>query len=53
MRFVDNMRRYKWSTTDISCSSETMEIVNRHKSEARRLYRQEFGNGMAVEYIGK
>lgn len=53
MRFIDSMRRYKWSTTDLSFSSETMDIVNRHRVEARKLYRQEFGNGMAVEYIGK
>ena len=53
MRFIDDVRRYKWSTTDINCSNETMEIVNRHKAESRKLYRQEFGNGMAVEYIGK
>lgn len=53
MRFIDDVRRYKWSATDINCSNETMEIVNRHKTESRKLYRQEFGNGMAVEYIGK
>ena len=53
MRFIDDKRRYKWSTTDINCSSETLKIVNSHKVEARKLYRQEFGNGMAVEYIGK
>ena len=53
MRFIDDKRRYKWSTTDINCSSETLKIVNSHKVEARKLSRQEFGNGMAVEYIGK
>ena len=48
MRFIDDVRRYKWSTTDINCSNETMEIVNRHKAESRKLYRQEFGNGTAL-----
>jgi hypothetical protein len=52
MRFVDRNRRYKWSTTEMNYSQKTMEIVSKHKVQSRKLYRQDFGNGKKVEYIG-
>ena len=51
-QFENKNRRYKWSTTDMNYSPETMEIVSKHKVQSRKLYRQDFGNGKKVEYIG-
>ena len=53
MRFFDDSRRYKWSSTEINASEEIMEIVNQHRVEDRKLYLQELGNGMKVEFVGK
>ena len=52
MRFFDDSRRYKWSSTEINASEEIMEIVNQHRVEDRKLYLQELGNGMKVEFVG-
>lgn len=53
MRFFDDSRRYKWSSTEINVSEEIMEIVNQHRVEDRKLYLQILGNGMKVEFVGK
>lgn len=53
MRIVDDRgRRYKWSTTEISCSPETLNIVSQDRAEKRTLYTDEYSNGMKIEYIG-
>ena len=52
MRFIDSERRYKWSTTEINFSEETRLIVDEHRVDARKLYIQEFSNGVRREYIG-
>lgn len=52
MRFIDLNRRYKWSNTEINSSEETRQIVEEHRVEARKLYIQEFSNGVRREYIG-
>lgn len=52
MRFVDKNRRFKWSTTEMTYSDETFEIVKQCKKKSRKLHIQEFGNGRKVEYIG-
>lgn len=38
MRFVDDSRRFKWSTTDITTSQETIEIVEKFKPSARKYF---------------
>lgn len=54
MRIVDEYgRRYKWSETEITCSSETMQIISKHRSEKRKLYIDEYNNGIKVEYVGQ
>lgn len=57
MRFVNSreQKRYPWSTTDVTYSTETQEIVNQHRKENRKLYIREYGdvNKIKVEYIGK
>ena len=53
MRIVDEAgRRYKWSETEITYSSETFQIVSKDRSEKRTLYVDEYKNGIKVEYIG-
>lgn len=52
MRFVDTWRRFKWSTTEIKCSEETVSIVNHFRKEDRTLYIQEFKGGLKVELVG-
>lgn len=51
MRFFDKMRRFKWSTTEITYSDETLDIVNQYSKEARTLYIQEFKDGSKVELV--
>lgn len=51
MRFIDNKRRFKWSTTELNYSEETFEIVNQYREEKRTLYLQEYSNGAKFEYI--
>lgn len=53
MRFFDDSRRYKWSSTETNASEKIKEIVNQHRVEDRKLYLQELGNGMKVEFVGK
>lgn len=53
MRFFDDRRRYKWSSTETNASEEIKEIVNQHRVEDRKLYIQELGNSMKVEFVGK
>ena len=51
MRFVDDDRRYKWSSTEISCSEETRGIASKHRCEPRKLYRQSVRDGRVFELI--
>lgn len=52
-RFFDNCRRYMWSSTLITTSEETLEIVNKHKKEERKLYWYEYKNGNKFRVISK
>lgn len=51
MRFVDQERRFKWSTTDITQSKETMSCVAKFKKQNRKYYRNIYENGKAIECI--
>lgn len=51
MRFVDNYRRFKWSTTDINTSNETLNIVNQYQPRPRKYYIDKFYNGEKREVI--
>lgn len=54
MRIVDNVgRRYKWSETEIQCSSETYQKVSKDRAEKRTLYINEYMDGTKVEYVGQ
>jgi hypothetical protein len=57
MRFVKSgeQKRYPWSTTDVTCSTETQKIVDQHRKEKRKLYTREYGvkDKIKIEYIGK
>lgn len=35
MRFVDGVRRFKWSSTDVKCSTETQAIIDTFTAEPR------------------
>ncbi|MEK5338503.1 hypothetical protein NSQ19_01840 [Weizmannia sp. FSL W8-1119] len=51
MRFFDNERRFKWSTTEVDYSDETYDIVNQYQKEDRTLYIQEYSDGMKFELV--
>lgn len=51
MRFFDETRRYKWSSTEINYSEETLQIVNQFTRELRTLYIQETKDGSRFELI--
>lgn len=51
MRFVDDNRRFKWSTTDINTSKETIKIVNQYQPKFRKYYIDKFDNGEKREVI--
>ena len=51
MRFIDEKRRFKWSTTELNYSEETFEIVNQYKKEDRTLYLQEYSDGTKLEFV--
>lgn len=51
MRFSDKIRRFKWSTTEIEYSPETIKIVNQYAKEHRTLYIQKIKNGIEVELV--
>ncbi|PKE63134.1 hypothetical protein [Macrococcoides caseolyticum] len=51
MRFFDETRRYKWSSTEINYSEETLQIVNQFTKEFRTLYIQETKDGARFELI--
>lgn len=52
MRFIDNSnKRFKWSTTDITASEETKNIINKYKFEPRKYYIDQFDNGIKREVI--
>ena len=54
MRMVDkNGRRYKWSTTEMTYSTETFNIVQDDKYLGRTLYIDEYKNLKKYKYIGK
>ncbi|MFF2341689.1 hypothetical protein [Bacillus mycoides] len=52
MRFVDPTRRFKWSTTEITCSEETLAVVKQYRKENRTLYTQQFTDGTTFTFIG-
>jgi hypothetical protein len=52
MRFFDKERRFKWSTTEINYSEETIEIVNQYQKENKTLYLQEYSDGTKFEFVG-
>lgn len=51
MRFVDDYRRFKWSTTDVNASDETLSIVNQYHPIPRKYYIDKFANGERREVI--
>lgn len=51
MRFIDNVRRFKWSTTEMTYSNETLDIVNQYSKENRTLYIQEYNDESKVELV--
>lgn len=51
MRFFDETRRYKWSSTEINYSEETLQIVNQFTRGLRALYIQETKYGSRFELI--
>lgn len=51
MRLFDKVRRFKWSTTEITYSDETLDIVTQYSKERRTLYIQEFNDGTKVELV--
>lgn len=51
MRFFDKVRRFKWSTTEITYSNETLDIVTQYSKESRTLYIQEYNDGSKVELV--
>lgn len=51
VRFVDDSRRFKWSSTDLDASVETMGIVNRYKASTRKYYIDRLNNGDRREVI--
>ncbi|KYC62684.1 hypothetical protein ABEV04_11555 [Heyndrickxia faecalis] len=52
MRFYDQTRRFKWSSTELPYSDETLNIIKNFKKEDRILYLQEYSDGAKYEYIG-
>ena len=42
MRYEDESRRFKWSSTDIDASEETLEIINNYKAETRNYFVDSF-----------
>lgn len=53
MRYFDDNRRFKWSTTEVNCSRETSEIVNKYRKEERILYLQEYFDKTKLEVVSK
>ena len=53
MRFVDEDKRFKWSTTDLTYSVETRNIVNKYRSESRKYYIDTFEDNIKREVILK
>lgn len=53
MRYFDDFRRFKWSSTEMTYSDETFEIINQYKSEKRKLYIQEYRDKIKVELVLK
>lgn len=53
MRYFDNERRFKWSTTEMNYSDETFKIVNQYKKESRTLYLQEYPDGIKIEVVSR
>ena len=51
MRFADQNRRFKWSTTDITTSEETKNIINNYAPQLRKYYIDRFDNGIKREVI--
>jgi len=51
MRFVDESKRFKWSTTDYTYSNETFAIVSQYRKEKRQVYKNEYKNGRMVRII--
>lgn len=52
MRFIDENRRFKWSSTELTYSEETFEIVDQYRKEDRTLYLQEYTDQVKIEYVG-
>lgn len=53
MRYFDEERKFKWSTTELNYSDETFKIVNQYKKENRILYLQEYSDGTKIEVVGR
>lgn len=53
MRFVDDKRRFKWSTTEITYSEETFKIVKQYRKENRTLYLQQYSDGTNLEVVSR
>lgn len=53
MRFFDQTRRFKWSTTELNYSEETETIVNQYVKELRTLYNNYYPEGKVLEFIEK
>lgn len=51
MRFADENRCFKWSTTDISTSDETKSIISSYASKPRKYFIDRFDNGIRREVI--
>ena len=53
VRFIDKERRFKWSTTELTYSEETIDIVSQYKKEKRTLYLQKYSDGSKLEFVGQ
>lgn len=51
MRYFDKERRFKWSSTEMSYSDETFDIVNQYQKESRNLYLQDYPDGTKFELV--
>ncbi|MCQ2011182.1 hypothetical protein NOM01_14430 [Sporolactobacillus sp. STSJ-5] len=51
MRFMDELRRFKWSTTDIQYSKETFDIVNKYRKEPREAYIHSYPDNSKLEIL--
>lgn len=53
MRFFDKERRFKWSPTEMSYSTETFSIVKQYQKVDRVLYIQEYPVGTKFELVDR